>query len=194
MIITGHTEKNADYYTEIYRQGYDAGGYYPLYQVVIRLLAQMPSPRVLELGCGIGDLGAMIIEEGYRYRGFDFSPEAIAQCMRRCPDGRFSVADIYDPENYQPIDYNTVIALEVLEHVDDLKVVEMIPPGARLIASVPDYDDAAHLRLYRDIQTDIVGRFVPFLHIIEVATATANGAKPDTPQSIHIMSAIRVLS
>lgn len=194
VLITGHAEKSADYYDEIYRRGYDTDGYQPLYQVVMRLLTRMRSPRVLELGCGIGDLGAMMVAEGYPYRGFDFSPEAIAQCEQKCPVGHFFVGDIYDPENYQPVDYNTVIALEVLEHVDDLRVLEMIPPGARLIASVPDYDDEAHLRLYRNIQTDIVGRFSPYLHIIEVATATVDNAASGNGQSIHILSAIRVLS
>ena len=64
MIITGHEEKGAEYYSDIYRRGYDTGGYVPLYQLVIKMLKNFSSPRVLELGCGIGDLGRMIIAEG----------------------------------------------------------------------------------------------------------------------------------
>ncbi len=194
MIVTGNKEKGADYYSEIYRRGYDTRGYYPVYRLVMQLLSQFPRPRILEAGCGIGDLGAMIIEEGYPYRGFDFSPEAIAQCRRKCPRGDFFVGDVYDSISYQPVDYNTIVALEVLEHVDDLRVAGMIPDGARLIASVPDYDDAAHLRLYQDIQKDIVRRFSPGLHIIDVATATADNSVTGTKQSIHIFSAIRTIS
>ncbi len=146
MIVTGYAEKNADYYSDIYR------------------------------------------------KGFDFSPEAVAQCKRRCPHGRFAVGDVYDPDMYQPVDYNTVIALEVLELVDDIRVLETIPPGARVIASVPDCDDGAHLRLYCDIRIDIIKRFIPLLHITEVATATSNHKSTGHSQSIHIFSAIRVLS
>ncbi len=191
--LTGHAEKDAEYYDGVYRQGYDTSGYRPLYDVVMGILRQVRSPRVLELGCGIGDLGRMIIDEGYPYRGVDFSAEAIDQCRRLCPDGNFAVGDIYEPHIYRPVDYTTVIALEVLEHVDDLRVVAMMPAGARLIASVPDYDDAAHLRLYRDIQRDIVERFRPYLHVVDVATATTENAALGARQSIHIFSAIRIL-
>jgi len=194
VLLTGHSEKDAEYYNGIYRQGYDTSGYRPLYDVVLGILRQIRSPRVLELGCGLGDLGRMIIDEGYPYRGFDFSPEAIGQCRRLSPGADFAVGDIYDPEVYRPIDYNTVVALEVLEHVDDLRVMDMIPPGARFIASVPDYDDAAHLRLYRDIQRDIIDRFRPYLHVVDVATASADNASTGARQSIHIFSAIRILS
>jgi len=186
VLLTGHEEKSADYYDGIYRQGYDTSGYRPLYDVVLGLIRQARSPRVLELGCGIGDLGRMIIDEGFPYRGFDFSAEAIEQCLSLCSDGNFTVGDIYDAGNYRPVDYNTVVALEVLEQ-------ELVPPGGRFIASVPDYDDEAHLRLYRDIQRDIVERFRPYLHIVDVATASTDDAAPGIRRSIHIFSAIRIL-
>jgi 2-polyprenyl-3-methyl-5-hydroxy-6-metoxy-1,4-benzoquinol methylase len=194
MLVTGHEEKNAGYYDSIYHRGYDTSGYRPLYEIVMGILRQIPSPRVLELGCGIGDLGRMIVEEGFAYRGFDFSPEAIRQCRRIGPAENFTVGDIYGADVYQPVNYNTIIALEVLEHVDDLRVMDMIPPGVRFIASVPDYDDAAHLRLYRDIRRDIVDRFRPYLHMVDVATASADNASSGMRQSIHIFSAIRILS
>lgn len=193
MFATGNIEQNADYYSDIYRNGYNTAGYQPLYQLVIKMLKNFPQPRVLELGCGIGDLGRMIIDEGYPYRGFDFSTEAIAQCRERCPWGHFVPGDVYNPQDYLPLDYNTVIALEVLEHVDDLRVIENIPPGARLIASVPDYDDQSHLRLYQNIQTDILDRFRSSLHIVDVATATCENAASGARQSIHIFSGIRLL-
>jgi len=194
MIVTGNLEKSAEYYSEIYRQGYDTQGYYPLYQLVVRFLDSFPSPRVLELGCGIGDLGRMIIARGYPYRGFDFSKEAIARCKQVCPEGNFFVGNIYNPAGFLPVDYNVAVALEVLEHVDDLRVMEYLPPGVRLIASVPDYDDAAHLRLYKDIQQDIIERYRPYLHVVEVATATAANAQTGLKQSIHILSAIKTLA
>jgi 2-polyprenyl-3-methyl-5-hydroxy-6-metoxy-1,4-benzoquinol methylase len=193
MIITGHEEKTAEYYSDIYRRGYDTGGYRPLYRLVMQLLQRFPSPRILELGCGIGDLGRMIIEEGYPYRGFDFSREAVDQCLRSCPKGNFRVGDVYNPEDYRPLEYNVLVALEVLEHVDDLKVLENIPPGVRLIASVPDYYDVSHLRLYKDPKSDIVERFRHCLHIVEIATATADNSQSGEKQSIHIFSGIKLM-
>ena len=194
MILTGHEEKNAAYYSDIYARGYNTAGYYPLYQLVVNILKTFPSPRVLELGCGIGDLGRMIIESGIPYRGFDFSMEAIAQCKKTCPDGDFRVGNVYDSGAYQPVDYTVAVALEVLEHVDDLDVLRRVPPGARLIASVPDYDDVAHLRLYKDIKQDIIERFRPYLHVMEVVTASADNAATGKKQNIHILSAVKTLT
>jgi SAM-dependent methyltransferase len=193
MIVTGHSEKNADYYSDIYRRGYDTSGYGPLYKLVMKMLGNFPAPRILELGCGIGDLGKMIVDEGYPYRGFDFSEEAVKQARQRCPSGNFFIGDIYAPRNYEPVDYNVVIALEVLEHVDDIQVIENIPGGARFIASVPDYDDISHLRLYSDPKRDIVDRFRPYLHVVEMATATSRPDHKDRPQSIHIFSGIKLI-
>jgi 2-polyprenyl-3-methyl-5-hydroxy-6-metoxy-1,4-benzoquinol methylase len=192
MIVTGHNEKGAAYYSDIYRRGYDTGGYQPLYQLVMQMLKKIPSPRILELGCGIGDLGRMIIDEGFPYRGFDFSKEAVAQSKAQCPRGNFLVGDVYNPEDYLPANYNVAVALEVLEHVDDLKVIESIPPGVRLIASVPSYDDIAHLRLYKDPKMDIIERFRQYLHIVEIATATSDNPHSGKEQSIHIFSGIKL--
>lgn len=194
MFVTGHAEKTADYYSDIYKRGYNTTGYLPLYKAVMQMIARCRNPRVLELGCGIGDLGRMIIEAGYPYRGFDFSPEAIGQCRRACPQGCFRVGNVYNRDDFLPYDYNLVVALEVLEHVDDLRVMAMIPAGARVIASVPDYDDVAHLRLYRDVQKDIIDYFAPCVHVTEVVTATGRNAATGAEQKIHLFQAIRLLT
>lgn len=194
MFVTGHAEKQADYYSDIYKRGYDTAMYLPIYRAVMQMIGRVSHPRVLELGCGIGDLGRMIIEAGYPYRGFDFSAEAVGQCRRACPEGCFRVGNVYNPDDFLPYDYNVVVALEVLEHVDDLRVTAMIPAGARMIASVPDYDDVAHLRLYRDVQKDIIEYFAPYLHIIEVVTAVGRNAATGAEQKIHLFHGIRLLT
>jgi 2-polyprenyl-3-methyl-5-hydroxy-6-metoxy-1,4-benzoquinol methylase len=194
MFVTGHAEKTADYYSDIYKRGYNTAGYLPLYKAVMQMIGRCRNPRVLELGCGIGDLGRMIIEAGYPYRGFDFSPEAIGQCRRACPQGCFRVGNVYNRDDFLPYDYNLVVALEVLEHVDDLRVMAMIPAGARVIASVPDYDDVAHLRLYRDVQKDIIDYFAPCVHVGEVVTATARNTATGAEQKIHLFQGIRLLT
>lgn len=194
MQATDHQEKKADYYDQIYGAGYDTTVYYPIYNEVMQLLAAIGTPRVLELGCGIGDLGHLITERGYPYRGFDFSEEAIKQCKKRCPDGDFRVGNVYEPDDYKPYDYNVVVSLEVLEHVDDLKVISLIPAGVRLIASVPNYDDAAHLRLYLDPQQDIVERFRTCLHVIDVRSAIGQRTTSSDSPTIHMFQGIKLIT
>jgi 2-polyprenyl-3-methyl-5-hydroxy-6-metoxy-1,4-benzoquinol methylase len=180
MQLTAHEEKESLYYDNIYARGYITRGYYPLYNEVIKMIEHPGSCRsVLEIGCGVGDLGKMIIDRGYQYRGFDFSPVAVECSRKLSPKGDFKIGDAYDPVSYLPHDYDTVVALEVLEHLDDLRLIENIPSGVRLIASVPNYDDIAHLRLYQDPQRDIIERFGSLLRVTNIVTLTTQGNTSD---------------
>ncbi|MCX6827194.1 MAG: methyltransferase [candidate division Zixibacteria bacterium] len=168
MHLTGHQEKEQNYYDSIFDRGYNTCNYYPLYNEVLQMISQISSPHILEVGCGVGDLGKMIVEKGYPYRGFDFSEVAVKCSQQLCPQGNFSVGDAYNIQCYLPRNYNIVVALEVLEHINDLRMIENIPNGVALIASVPNYDDPAHLRLYQDPNKDIIERFKPYLKIVDI--------------------------
>ncbi len=181
MHLTGNPEKASGYYDEIYARGYNTGGYYPLYNRVLQMVRQIPEPRVLEIGCGIGDLAKILIENRIPYRGFDFSAKAVECAKNLCLTGNFEVGDAYQRRCYLPEDYNIAIALEVLEHVDDFRVIENIPEGVELIASVPNYFDTAHLRLYQEPQRDIIERFRPYLEVTYVGILTPDNIP--TPQS-----------
>jgi SAM-dependent methyltransferase len=190
MPTTDHAEKNSSYYDGIYAAGYNTSGYYPLFELVLDSIKTIPSPNVLEVGCGIGDLGRMIVEAGIEYRGFDFSREGVKCSLRHCPKGNFWVGDAYDADNYLPHNYNVVVALEVLEHLEDLKVLANLPPGVHLFASVPDYNDPAHLRIYQDPQRDIVERFRPFLRIMKIVPVTFTHQVTGRKMTIYIFHAI----
>ena len=192
MITTPHDEKGHQYYDSIYARGYATHGYYPLYDQIIKIIEKDGLPhRVLEIGCGVGDLGKLILERGHQYRGFDFSPVAVECCQALCPQADFRVGDAYNPASYLPHDYDTAVALEVLEHLDDLRMIENIPLGVRLIASVPDYDDVAHLRLYRDSKRDILERFRPLLHVTEILSLVGKGHSGES-KTVYLFQGVRV--
>ena len=194
MIQTAHDEQGQEYYDAIFARCYVTRGYYPLYEQVLGMIEQPGPPRgVLEIGCGVGDLGRMIVERGYPYRGFDFSPVAVECSRRLCPEAQFATGDAYSPSAYLPHDYDTAVALEVLEHLDDLRIIENIPTGVRLIASVPDYDDVAHLRLYQDPHRDIVERFRPLLKVTSIVSLSRQVSKSDT-RTIYVFEGLRVES
>ena len=191
MIYTGNQEKKADYYDQIYKNGYNTSNYNFLYQEVINILSNLDNPRVLELGCGLGDLGKMIMEKGWQYRGFDFSQEAIKICKDKSPQGNFYQGNVYDNKSFGAEDYNTVIALEVFEHVDDLSVIENIRPGATVIGSVPNYDDSAHLRLYEDGKADIVDYYKPYMHVYDIRSAQINNNSSGEVLTMHLFTGIK---
>ena len=110
-----------------------SGSYHKRLAQVYRHLVQ-PGLRVLEVGCGQGDLlAALEPAEGI---GIDFSPEMIARAQKKYPDLHFQVADVHELEFDEPFD---VIILSDL--VDDLwdvqtafqRLRKLCAPHTRLI-------------------------------------------------------------
>jgi SAM-dependent methyltransferase len=101
---------------------------------------------VLDLGCGFGFLAEFV--EG-AYVGVDFSPVAVQVARENSmnPQAKFMLADIRYFESSTI--YDTVVALETLEHLDDpVQAVELAKRLAtqRIIISVPrDMPGTAHV-------------------------------------------------
>jgi len=93
---------------------------------------------VLDLGCGLGLIADLI--DGRDYVGVDFSDYAVRYCKRTVtnPNARFEQADL---RTWHPSrQFDTVLLLEVLEHVDKpTEVAELALRHAkiRVIVSVP---------------------------------------------------------
>lgn len=151
---TKHREEPASYYNIVYKNalragGYDTDRYKAVYDCVMDWLTQLKSSTVLECGCGTGVLADRIIKAGYSYRGFDFSQVALDQCSGLVRNF-VGHCDAYDPYVWRVGGYDTVIAVETFEHLDDLRVLAMIPVGTKVIFSVPDFSSRSHLRIYPD--------------------------------------------
>ena len=166
-------EKPSDYYDQLfdsrndyqvhYRQSY----YYVHWTQVIRFLEWFDEPKILEIGCGTGQLAEYIYAEGFKfYTGFDFSPKAIemAKTKVRFP---FFIENALNPKAFE-VDYDTVICLEVLEHIkEDLKVIKNIKDGTRIIFSLPNFDDPSHVRFFRS-ERSIKARYYKLIDIKKI--------------------------
>lgn len=109
--------------------------------LVERALSELPRPaRVLEVGCGPGDLAARLFEDqSVRYVGIDLGPEEVAAAKERCPGFEFRVASA-ESLPFDEGSFDFVVACEVLEHLEDPRraLAEMARVGGpRLLASVP---------------------------------------------------------
>lgn len=165
-----YKEKNADYYDTAYEEKYDAERYTDIYRTVLEWLGENKESSVLEVGCGCGDLACLIVKNNIEYQGFDFSQKALDQIEAKSTDTRkkCTLADAYDKENYKE-NYNTVIAIEVMEHLDDLKLLNNVRAGTRMILSLPDYMAWSHLRTY-DSPQEIQNRFGALVDISKIET------------------------
>ena len=161
-------EKKSVYYDSLFRRSvkyncnYKESRYYRLWQEVIKLIH--PDRRILEIGCGTGQFARMLIDTGRtRYFGFDFSSHAISLCHGI----NVIQYDAYEPEIYLSPGYDLVIALEVLEHIDDLKVLGLIRKGVEIVFTVPEFDDPAHLRLFKSVE-EVTSRYSPYIKDLHV--------------------------
>jgi SAM-dependent methyltransferase len=111
---------------EIVRSGYDriAARYAamittnnPAPELVRDLDARLPDGAdVLELGCGAGVPGAVVLAPRHRYVGVDISAAQLDRARRRLPDATFVEAD-YTMLELDPASLDAVVAILTLTHV-----------------------------------------------------------------------------
>lgn len=122
------------YYNKIYASGYNTDRYRHIYKAA----AELCEGRVLDCGCGTGRMGKYLKD----YSGFDFASQALLHSETK----GLRVCDLYNPFCYTKAD--TYLLLEVLEHIDDKRVLANIPKGKLVVFSVPNWLCEGHLRTY----------------------------------------------
>lgn len=113
--------------------------------MALALLSEEPPARVVDLGCGGGELLGEISRRfpDARLAGVDLSPGQIAANRERHPEIDWEVVDL---ESSRPLDpalagrFDAVVALEVIEHLaDPVRFLEqafaLARPGGRIVLS-----------------------------------------------------------
>ena len=165
----------ADFYDSMHAevpQSVTRTRYDGLFRKVVANIRNHGSRSILEVGCGSGFLAKMILQE-YNgiYRGFDFSAEAIRNASDRT--GRpelFFVGDALDSRSYMG-DYDTIVCMETLEHVDrDLEIIRLWQGATWCVCSVPNFDYAGHVRFFNttDEVTTRYGGLIDIEGIIKI--------------------------
>ncbi len=149
-----------------YHTGWSQSDYLPLWEKVIERLKALEPGRILEVGSGPGQFAAMLFDHGFtNYIGFDFSEKGVEHA-RRQSDQEFYIADARKITSYTS-KYDIMICLEVLEHTDDLTILGNLRPGTKIIFTVPDFDDRAHLRHFKSVE-EVVERYKDSMFIDNV--------------------------
>jgi 2-polyprenyl-3-methyl-5-hydroxy-6-metoxy-1,4-benzoquinol methylase len=109
-----------------------------------------PSARILDYGCGTGDIAAALAARGFRVDARDTSPKMIEQArvLHAASAVRFAVIKPTSGPPDAGADreaFDAIVCSSVLEYVDDLpaglrQLVAMLRPGGWLLATVPDID------------------------------------------------------
>ncbi len=185
---TKHREEPSGYYDHIYMSAYRTGVYDTarfdaVYDAVIGYL---PKPaNILEVGCGVGELGRRLVIRGHTYAGFDFSPMALAKHSLTTFSNVWC-GDAYDANNWLYLPYDTLVAVEVFEHLDDLRILRFIPPGTHVVFSVPNFSSRSHLRTYPN--ADAIGKY--YKGVLKIADVTRVDMQDD--KVIFVCDAVRI--
>lgn len=112
------------------------------------LISHLPTTpgRLLDLGCGSGDLLQAAKERGWDAEGLDFDPLVVETARRRgLPVHLGSIAS----RGYRADSFDAVVMSHVVEHVSDPVTVlqecrRVLKPGRRLVLATPNADSWFH--------------------------------------------------
>jgi SAM-dependent methyltransferase len=170
-------EQSEEFYNDLfatkkeYAKPYHESMYYFLWTVIVDRVRLGGHKRILEIGCGPGQLASYLVDKGIEhYTGLDFSATAIEMARKNVSKGNFVVGDARDPALHAQIDHDLVICTEVLEHIEaDLVVVSNFQSGKRCLCSVPNFPYESHVRHFRD-EADVVARYGPYFLSLDLAS------------------------
>jgi trans-aconitate methyltransferase len=123
---------------------------------LIALLNPQSGERILDLGCGAGQLTAEIAQRGAEVVGIDASAEMIADAQSSFPDLAFIVADAADFSFDKPFDviFSNAALHWVLRYRQAIgRMFKALKPGGRLVlemggkGNVQHIEDALRFRL-----------------------------------------------
>ncbi|MHB8519328.1 MAG: class I SAM-dependent methyltransferase [Limisphaerales bacterium] len=144
----GHQEtyRHNEAYAE-FLANWDAG-FYAKYADT--LCPEKPGARVLDVGCGVGQVVARLTAAGFEAHGVEVSEPNVERAQKVSPR-----CQVYDGKHLPFADryFAGVGALNVLEHVEEpeafiAELVRVTEPGGRLVVSSPNFFRAIGFRDY----------------------------------------------
>jgi 2-polyprenyl-3-methyl-5-hydroxy-6-metoxy-1,4-benzoquinol methylase len=155
------------YYEEKYRNGgYEAGcvrfgidisGWYhrERQRSALRLLEPGPQERILDAGCGQGDLAAEIGGRCAQVHAVDIAGNSLNPWHRTVPNLRFEKMNVERLE-YPDATFDKVVSVETLEHVlHPLAAIRefhrVLRPGGRVVITYPTINRSALQRLQQGL-------------------------------------------
>jgi len=126
--------------------------------------------KVLDVGCGSGEIARVIKEKGYLVSGVDFSPTAIELARKQDIDSH--LADLDSGIPFDDDTFDTVWAGDVIEHVFDpifvlREINRVLIPGGQLLCTVPyNLNMATRLRVLfgHSYQESVYRKFGQYKH------------------------------
>lgn len=115
---------------------------------LLSLLKHKPGERILDVGCGTGQLTSAIADVGAQVVGLDQSPEMIAAARKNYPELQFEIADIATVSYTS--EFDAVFSNAALHWVKDQQgavraMARALKPGGRLVFEMGGHGNIAQL-------------------------------------------------
>lgn len=128
-----------------------------------------PGARVLDVGCGVGQVIRRLTVAGFEAHGVDVSEPNIAKAKR---DSSF--CQVYDGKKLPYADsfFDAAGALNVLEHVEEpeafvVELVRVVRPGGRVVVSSPNFFRVIGFRDYHPRMRGVRNKWRNWRRLIE---------------------------
>ena len=113
---------------------------------LIELLQPQPGERILDLGCGIGELSARIAASGAAVTGLDRLGFLLEQARFKFPGIEIVESDFFDYT--PPAPFDAVFAHAVLDWIQPpdralKRIIQFLKPGGRLAAALGGANETA---------------------------------------------------
>jgi ubiquinone/menaquinone biosynthesis C-methylase UbiE len=100
--------------------------------------------RVLDLGCGAGDLAADLARAGAQVTAADVAQAALERAGRRHPELKLRLVGVDEPLPFEDGSFDAVWSSEVIEHVADTarwlsEVRRVLAPRGRVLLTTPSH-------------------------------------------------------
>lgn len=122
--------------------------YLPVLQEKCRLfLTMLEGAKILEVGCGTGNLINLLSTNNFELSGTDYSNDYLIKARKKNPEVTFFQGDLTDIKSWERYknSYDSVICSEVLEHIKydltALKIISyLLKTNGVLIITVPAFN------------------------------------------------------
>ncbi len=168
-----HTFEQSDHW----KQHYTLSHYYPLWTIIADRIRRLGAKRILDIGCGPGQVACLLRDIGVEeYKGLDFSTTRIAMAHTVCPEYEFRCADVFKDDLLETYNYDCVLIMEFLEHVEqDIDVLTRVRPGTTVLATVPNFAHEGHVRHFNSV-AEVESRYSSILSPLNVVAVLENEA------------------
>lgn len=166
--------------------------WFPLMMLIVDRLSS--GAEIVDLGCGAGHMAELLYDQGFfGYTGLDYSKGMldVAQNKGLPHSFKFIEADLTEDWTGLVSDYNTVISIELLEHVEqDFAILNQIKPGTRCLLTTTNEPGIEHVRTFSSVG-NVHARYYKLFHDLKIMSFKNMYIKKFGWQVFYLLDGIR---